>query len=260
MVIHAIQQSASMRSAHWSTPVGPPSQGLNEKKILIIDDDRTLCQLMTAILAQEGAAAHVAYGGEQGLRQFYEQRPDLVMLDHMMPGLNGYQILKRIRELSDVPVIMLSAIDSVDEIVRCLTAGADDYVTKPYQPQVLLARARAAIRRLAAPPDKPRKFVYDDDHLTFDLKARVVKVDGKDVQLSATEFELLSYLAVNAGRICSFRHIFEAVWGDTSLSTAENVHTFVYQLRQKLEPDPRKPSYIISVRSIGYRFQLPSPG
>lgn len=256
MATRTIQQPASLRSAHWSTPVGRPGQALNKKKILVIDDDRTLCQLMTTILAQEGAVAFVAYGGEQGLRQFYEQRPDLVLLDHMMPGLNGYEILKRIRELSDVPVIMLSAIDSEEEVVRCLTAGADDYVTKPFQPQVLLARARAAIRRLANLSEKPKNFVYDDGYLVFDLKARSVKTAGNRVRLSATEFKLVSYLAVNAGQVCTFGEIFEAVWGDTSLSTNENIHTFIYQLRQKLEPDPRKPSYIVSVRSIGYRFEL----
>lgn len=258
MTTHMIQNLASSRSAHWSTPFGRPGEALSEKKILIIDDDRALCQLVTTILAQEGAAAHVAYGGEPGLRQFYAERPDLVFLDHMMPGLNGYEVLKRIRELSDVPVIMLSAIDSEDEIVRCLTAGADDYVTKPYQAQVLLARARTAIRRSVPPPENSKGFVYDDGYLLFNLKARAVKVSGKDARLSATEFKLLRYLAINAGRICTFTQIFEAVWGDTTLSTNENIHTFVYQLRQKLEPDPRKPTYVVSVRSIGYRFELAS--
>lgn len=246
----------SQYSADWRWSSSQPGEALNDKKILIIDDDRILCQLVTTILTHAGAAPHAAFGGEQGLREFYNQRPDLVLLDHMMPGLNGFEILKRIRELSDVPIIMLSAIDSEEEIVRCLTAGADDYVTKPYQPQVLVARATAAMRRLAQPQEKARNIVYDDGYLMFDLQARVVKAAGKDVRLSATEFKLLSYLVVNAGRVCSFAQIFEAVWGDTTSSTNENIHTFVYQLRQKLEPDAREPTYIISVRSIGYRFQL----
>lgn len=233
---------------------------MHNNKILVIDDDRALCDLLAAIFSREGAATYAAFSGQQGLREFFLKRPDLVLLDNLMPGMNGLQVLQRIRELSDVPVIMLSAIDSQEEIIRCLRAGADDYVTKPYEPQLLLARANAAVRRGHANQREARTSVYDDGYIMFDLENRIVKVAGEDARLSATEFALLFYLATNAGRVCTFAQILQNVWGDTLQSSEENVHTFIYQLRQKLEPDPRNPMYLISVRSVGYRFQLPPTG
>lgn len=236
---------------------GSGMETLKERKILVIDDDRILCDLVMTIFSNEGAQTFAAYGGKQGLREFYNLKPDLVLLDQMMPDMNGMEVLERLRELSDVPIIMLSVLDAYDEIVRCLMAGADDYVTKPYKPQILVARAYAALRRssgTAATPKVPR---YDDGYLMYDLGARIVKVAGKDVQLSATEFALLAYLIRNAGRACTFMQIFENVWGSHSQSSEENVHTFVYQLRQKVERDPGDPAYLISLRSIGYRFEYP---
>lgn len=230
---------------------------MGEKKILIIDDDRDMCALVATIFSREGVETYVSYDGRHGLREFYNRRPDLVVLDQMIPGMSGFEVLQRIRELSDVPVIILSAIENHDDIVRCLSAGADDYVTKPYQPQVLVARANAAMRRSGRNNEDPGMLVYDDGYLMFDIEARVVRVATEEVRLSATEFDLLSYLARKAGRVCTFSQIFENVWGDRLMGSEENVHTFVYQLRQKLEPDPRKPTYFISLRGIGYRFQLP---
>ena len=230
---------------------------LGDKKILIIDDDRDMCALVSTIFSREGDETFVAYDGRQGLREFYKRRPDLVVLDQLIPGMSGFEVLLRIRELSDVPVIILSAIENNEEIVRCLSAGADDYVTKPYQPQILVARANAAMRRSGEQNEEQVMLVYDDGYLMFDIEARVVKVAKEEVRLSATEFDLLGYLASKADRVCTFSQIFENVWGDRLMSSEENVHTYVYQLRQKLEPDPRKPTYLISLRGIGYRFQLP---
>lgn len=232
-------------------------EALKKKKILIIDDDPILCDLVMTIFSKEGAQVSAAYEGKQGLRAFYNQKPDLVLLDQMMPEMNGMEVLERLRELSDVPIIMLSVLDTHDEIVRCLMAGADDYVTKPYKPQILVARAVAALRRASASTEKRKVPRYDDGYLMYDLDARIVKVAGRDVQLSATEFALLSYLIRNAERACTFMQIFENVWGNSSQSSEENVHTFVYQLRQKIERYPGRPTYLISLRSIGYRFQHP---
>lgn len=232
-------------------------EALKEKKILIIDDDRTLCDLVKAIFSSEGAQTVAAYGGKHGLREFYSQRPDLVLLDQMMPGMSGLEVLERLRELSDVPIIMLSVLDTHDDIVGCLMAGADDYVTKPYQPQELVARVFAALRRSTAVTETRKVPRYDDGYLMFDLGARIIKVAGKDVQLSATEFALLAYMVRNVGRACTFTQIFENVWGSHSMSSEENVHTFVYQLRQKIEPDPGDPTYLLSLRGIGYVFQYP---
>lgn len=240
---------------HYSQ-ANPTSKTLAGKKILVIDGDRALCRSVITILAQEGAETYVAYTGDHGLRDLVAVQPDLVLLEHMIPGLNGFDMLKRIREISDVPIIMLSAIDDQEEVVRCLTTGADDYVTKPFQEQILVARVRATMRRLLTPYPKPRKFVYDDGYLTFDLEARIVKVANAEVRLSATEFALFRYFVLNAGRVCTFAQISDSVWGDVSPGSHENIHTFVYQLRRKVEPTPHAPSYIVSIRSIGYRFQL----
>lgn len=230
-------------------------EALKKKKILIIDDAQPVCDFVSAIFSHEGAKMLVANDGKQGLRQFYSQQPDLVLLDLRMPGMSGLETLKRIRELSNVPIIMLSFVDAQDDIILCLMAGADDYVTKPYNPQVLMARALAALRRTVGSIEAPKAPKYDDGHLMFDLEARIVKVDGKDVQLSATEYALLDYLILNAGHTCTFAQIFDNVWGGQGLSSEENVHTFVYQLRRKIEQDPSTPIYLISFRGVGYRFQ-----
>lgn len=228
---------------------------LLDKKILIIDDDRILCDLLSAIFSNEGAGTFVAYDGNQGLLEFYNQQPDLVLLDQIMPGMNGLKVLERIRELSDVPIIMLSVVDAHDEVVRCLMAGADDYVTKPYKSQVLVARAFAALRRSARSSETLKMFSYNDGYLMFDLEARIVRVAGETVKLSPTEFVLFTYLIRNAGRVCTFEQIFENVWGHNFLSSEGNVHTFIYQLRKKIEPVPSDPIYFISVRGVGYHFR-----
>ena len=227
-----------------------------DRKVLIIDDDRGMCELVATILSRGGIETHEAYDGRRGLREFFSLRPDLVLLDQMMPGMSGFEVLQRIRDLSDIPVIMLSVIDHYDEIVRCLSAGADDYISKPFEAKVLVARAETAMRRSARQNGNSEMVLYDDGYLMFDIEARIVKVADKEVRLSATEFDLLSFFARRPGRVCTFSQIFESVWGDSVMSSAENVHTFVYQLRQKLEPDPKNPIYFLSLRGIGYRFQL----
>lgn len=232
--------------------------GLGDKKLLVIDDDHTLCDLVAAVFKTVGATTFVAYCGEQGLREFYSRQPDLVLLDLMMPGMNGLEVLRRIRELSDVPVIVLSVIDKQDEVVQCLEIGADDYVTKPYQPQILMARVLAAVRRASSTSQYFRLPRFDDGYLMFDLEAHVVKVAGQDVHLSPTEFGLLSYLARNMGRVCTYAQILDHVWEDSIRGSEQNIHTYIYQLRKKIECDPGAPRYLISHRSVGYRFQYPS--
>jgi DNA-binding response OmpR family regulator len=229
---------------------------LAEKKILIIDDDRGMRALVATIFSRNGTEIIGAHDGRQGLREFFNIRPDLVLLDQMMPTMSGFEVLQRIRELSDVPVIMLSVINHHDEVVRCLSAGADDYISKPFETQVLIARVDAALRRAARQKGGSEVLVYDDGYLMFDIEARIVKVANIEVRLSATEFELLSFFARRPGRVSTFSQIFENVWGDSVMRSAENVHTFIYQLRQKLEPDPQNPTYFISLRGTGYRFQL----
>jgi two-component system KDP operon response regulator KdpE len=224
------------------------------KKILIVDDDHDMCKVVEEIFNASGARVYTAHNGEKGLRALYLHRPDLVLLDIIMPGMDGNETLQRIRQLSDVPVIMLTALDSQKEIERSLYGGADDYVTKPFKNRELLARATAALRRAAMSPLTANENIFEDGYLYIDPSARRVARQGKLVSLTPTEFALLAYLVENAGQVCTFGEIMQGVWGDPLRSNVRALQTFIYQLRQKLEPDPRNPKYLLKERSVGYRF------
>ena len=204
--------------------------------------------------AAEGALTYAAYDGSQGLREFYRLRPDLVLVDIVLPDKRGLEILRQIRRFTDVPVIMLTVVDNHDEIVDCLNAGADDYVTKPVDDQVLAARADVALSRAQINLGKVSA-LYDDGNLAIDAVAFRVSVSGSHVRLTATEFELLTYLVHNAGRACTFKQILANVWGERYKTNSEYVHAFIWQLRRKLEKDPKRPAYLHSVHGVGYRFE-----
>ncbi|MCI0398417.1 MAG: response regulator transcription factor [Chloroflexi bacterium] len=226
-------------------------------KVLVIDDDTHLCALLKTTFSRAGAHVYVAYGGATGLQMLYAHRPDLVILDIMMPGTNGWDMCRQIRQLSDVPIIMLTALQDDSEIVRGLEAGADDYVTKPFSGDVLLARARAVLRRHGSAVSADTAdggVVYDDGHLSIDMDGRRVAVGGQPVKLSATELGVLIYLLQNAGRVCTFEQILTNVWGDEYRDSADHVHVYVWHLRQKLEKNPKQPQYILT-EPIGYSFQ-----
>ncbi len=224
------------------------------KTILIIDNDPSLCEMIASSFVAQGAFAHAAYDGGQGLREFYRLRPDLVMIDIVLPDKRGIEILRQIRRLTDVPVIMITVVDNHDEIVECLNAGADDYVTRPIDEQVLAARADVALSRALTNVSK-NGTLYDDGNLAIDPVAFRVSVHGSQVRLTATEFELLTYLVNNAGRACTFKQILANVWGERYKTNSEYVHAFIWQLRRKLEKDPKRPAYLHSVHGVGYRFE-----
>lgn len=224
------------------------------KTILIIDDDPSVCEQINHSLAEVGAYTYSAPNGGQGLRDFYRLRPDLVLLDVMLPDRKGADMLRQIRRLADVPVIIMSAIDNHDEIVRCLNAGADDYVTKPINERTLVTRIDIALSRAEVQLDEI-SLIYDDGNLIVDPVAFRVLVEGQQVKLTATEFDLLTYLIHNAGRACSFTQILANVWGERYKNNYEYVHAFIWQLRRKLEKDPKKPDYLVSVHGVGYRFE-----
>ncbi|MHC4215842.1 MAG: response regulator transcription factor [Planctomycetota bacterium] len=211
------------------------------KTILVIDNDPSLCETIATSFAAKGAHTYAAYDGRQGLREFYRLRPDLVLLDIMLPDKRGLEILHQIRRFTDVPVISLNA-------------GADDYVTKPVDNRVLIARADVALSRAQINLDKVGT-IYDDGHLAIDPIAFRVSVNGSQVKLTATEFELLTYLVHNAGRACTFTQILANVWGERYKTNSEYVHAFIWQLRRKLEKDPKRPAYLHSVHGVGYRFE-----
>lgn len=226
--------------------------------ILIIDDDLTLLQLLATALSQTGYKVYTAANGPEGLRQFFTLRPDLIILDLMMPDVDGWTVCQRIRQVSTVPLIMLTALSQEELIIRGLDYGADDYLTKPCSFDMLLARVRAVLRRAALPPLTQKSVTYSDNRLTIDLDERRVFILGEPVKLSATEYGLLTYLFQNAGQVLTFEQILEQVWGETGHGNIDYVHVYVSRLRRKLEVNPREPVYLITEYGVGYRFEKQS--
>jgi two-component system KDP operon response regulator KdpE len=232
---------------------------LDSRKILVIDDDPEIIELLELLLSRASATVVSACSAEEGLRQFYTHRPDLVLLDVMMPGMDGLETCRRIRQLSDVPIIMLTVLDGTDDLLRGLEAGADDYVTKPFPSEVLVARAQALLRRSEQSDMDERPVVYQDGHLAIDLHRRQVSVRQEPVRLSPTEYGLLAYLLQNAGRVLTYDQILEQVWGVECLGSKEYVHVYIHRLRHKLEPDPANPRYLLNEPNVGYCFERQEP-
>lgn len=223
--------------------------------VLIIDDERDMRQLVGSILKRAGAEVYEAATGEEGLQELYQHRPDLVILDIRLPGADGLEICHRIRQLSTVPIIMLTALSGNEQLVTALDAGADDYIAKPFESEVLVAKARAAIRRCEIQEATLALAPYDDGYLTIDLAARRVEVSGQLVQLTPKEFDLLAYLFRHANYVRTYDQILSNIWGASYQQNPEYVHSFIWQLRHKLEEDPKNPVYLISEHTIGYRFE-----
>jgi two-component system KDP operon response regulator KdpE len=222
-------------------------------KILIVDDDPELTQLLHRSLSRDGHEVQVVHDARDGLRQAYAFQPGLVLLDILMPGVNGWDLLRRVRELSDVPVIILSAVDNEDDKVRGFDLGADDYVTKPFGMQELKARIQAVLRRASMPPSKESHLLrFDSDQLVIDPTSHRLAVRGQDVTLSPTEYRLLLYLAYNAGQVLNHRQILDNVWGPGYEASNTAIKVYIRRLRSKIEPDPRQPRYILTQRGAGY--------
>lgn len=226
---------------------------MENKTILIIDDDINLSQVLKLTFKRVGATVHSALDGREGLQKFFATRPDLVLLDIRMPVVNGWEVCKQIRLMSDTPVIMLTTLNQNDEIVRGLDIGADDFVTKPFSREVLMARARAALRR-EIPKLADKEVVYQDDYLQINLASRQVFADGELIKLSGREFNLLAYLVENAGRVLSHEQILKKVWGWEYLDSPDYVHVYLSHLRKKIEVDSKNPTYLQTEHGIGYRF------
>ncbi|MHC5035463.1 MAG: response regulator transcription factor [Planctomycetota bacterium] len=232
---------------------------IQDKKILVVDDDTDLLQLLANTFSQTGAQVYIANGGEEGLRQFYVHRPDLVILDLMMPDISGWQVCSRIRQKSDVPIIFLSAIGGDDNVIQGLNGGAVDYVVKPFSPDVLKARAGAVLRQAVLSTAAEKPAAYADDYLTIDLETHQVLVRGEPVKLTATEYRLLGYLVRNADQVLTFDQILENVWGWEYRESTNYIHVYLSHLRQKLEEDPKEPRYLLTEHGVGYQFHKPTP-
>lgn len=227
------------------------------KKILVIDDDVFVREIVSETMHQEGAQVFTAENGPEGLRQFYATQPDLVLLDVMMPHMTGWEIGRQIRQLSSVPIIMLTSLSKDEDIVRGLDYGAVDYITKPFSPKVLAARIRAALRQSETEPAlKTEKAVtFQDGYLAVDLNGRLVTLNNEPLKLTKTEYRVLAYLVQNAGLVLTFEQILENVWGWDYQDSIQYVHVYVSRLRQKIEPDPQNPQYLLTEYGTGYRFK-----
>ena len=218
---------------------------------LIIDDEAQIRRLLRVVLEGENYKVYEAETGQQGLMEIASRRPDAILLDLGLPDLEGLEVLKRFREWSEAPVIVLTVRDDVQEKVDALDAGADDYVTKPFSTPELLARLRAAQRKTR--PEEEIS-VFKNDDLVVDLTARVVTRTGREIKLTATEYALLRLFVRHPGRVLTHRYILREIWGPKSEEHRQYLRVYVTHLRQKLEPDPARPSLINTLPGIGYRF------
>ena len=227
----------------------------DQAKLLIIDDDTTLLLLLRQSLEKAGYQILTAAHGLAGLQQMYEHRPDLIILDVMMPRMDGWETVSRIREMSQVPVIMLTAKDAEADKIRGFAAGVDDYVTKPFSFAELTARVGAVLHRTRrAVPTRP-SHLYQVGDVTIDLEERRVTKRGELVNLTPTEYKLMAVLVENAGRVLSREQLLSQVWGDAYLGDTDYIKRYVWYLRQKLEDDPSNPEYVLTDRGFGYSFR-----
>jgi two-component system KDP operon response regulator KdpE len=231
---------------------------MRKRLILVIDDEPAIVRLVRATLVAEGYEVLTAVTGEAGLLQLEDNRPDLVLLDLMMPGMDGFETLRRLRSSSPVPVIMLTARAGDADKVRGLQSGADDYLTKPFNPDELAARVTAVLRRTTSGSAGGGVTLLCYPGLEIDLDQRRVQVEGEEVRLSRTEWELLVQLAGNAGRVLLHGELLSRVWGPEFRDEVHYLRTWVSRLRAKLEPGRAEGSLITTFPGIGYRFAAPS--
>ncbi len=227
---------------------------LRNKTILVVDDEERMARFVRLNLEHDGFQVIEAYRGLQAIQSLRDRMPDLILLDVMMPDMDGFEVLETIREVSQVPVIMLTAKSEEDDRVHGLELGADDYVTKPFSPRELVSRVRAVLRRTESTANSEEGVIEVDEHLKMDFRRREIRLDGELVKLRPTEYRLLYHLAQNAGWVLTYDQILSKVWGYEYRDEPHYVRLYVNYLRQKLEQDPSNPKYILTERGVGYRF------
>jgi DNA-binding response OmpR family regulator len=229
------------------------------ERILLIDDDIHLLEVMQYAFSQVGYQVYTATDGQMGLRQLFEHQPDVVILDLIMPGMDGWETCRKIREVSTVSIIILTGLEKDEQVIRGLDAGADDYLVKPVGLDKLIAQVRAKLRRGALPPSLPQSFVYNDGYLIIDLNKQQVFIQGQLVELTQREYRLLAHLYRHADQIRPHAQILEAVWGSQGVYSVDVIHKNIRRLRRKLEVDPQHPRYVLTQHGLGYRFKKPYP-
>jgi two-component system KDP operon response regulator KdpE len=229
--------------------------GFKNRLILVVDDEERMARFIRLNLEHDGFRVVEAYRGMKALQALRDHLPDVVVLDVMLPDMDGFEVLKMIREISTVPVIMLTAKGEEEDRVRGLELGADDYVTKPFSPRELVSRVRAVLRRNEMATGTPSTEVIQvDERLKVDFGRREVWVEGQLVKLRPTEYRLLYHLMQKAGWVLTYDQLLTRVWGYEYRDEAQYVRLYVNYLRQKLEKDPANPKYILTERGVGYRF------
>jgi two-component system KDP operon response regulator KdpE len=226
---------------------------IKDRRILVVDDEERMVRFIRLNLEHDGFQVVEAFNGTQALDKVRSSLPDLVLLDIMMPDINGFEVLKIIREVSSVPVIMLTAKGEEDDRVRGLELGADDYITKPFSPRELVSRVRAVLRRTDS-STSIHGLIEVDDRLKLDFDRREVWVEDKLIKLRPTEYRLLYHLVQNAGWVVSHDQLLAKVWGYEYRDEPHYVRLYINYLRKKIEEDPTDPRYILTERGVGYRF------
>jgi two-component system KDP operon response regulator KdpE len=229
------------------------SEFAGKSRVLVVDDEPQITRVLRTVLTSQGYQVRTAAEGEAALTNFKEWNPELVITDLYMPHMNGVELCRRIRAVSTVPIIVLSVKGEERTKVEALDSGADDYVTKPFGIEELMARVRAALRRAA--PDSPQEAsAFDAGDFRIDLDTRRVHAHGQEIRLTPKEFDLFVYLARHPNRVIPHASLLEAVWGEASQEQPEYLRVFMGQLRKKLEPDPSNPRYLVTEPWVGYRF------
>lgn len=221
--------------------------------ILVVDDEPQITRVLRTSLVAQGYEIRVANDGEMALEIMKDWSPHLIITDLSMPGVNGIELCRRVRAVSQVPILVLSVRDQERQKIDALDAGADDYITKPFSMNELLARVRANLRR--APKSEEVANLVEIGDFRIDLATRTVTVAGRDLKLTPKEFDLLLYLSQHPHRVVPHRTLLASVWGANSVEQPEYLRVFIGQLRKKLEPDPAEPRYLLTERWVGYRFE-----
>lgn len=224
-------------------------------RILVIDDDIPLTKTLQRILAGGGYLSISAHTAEDGLYLALNDTPDLVLLDVMIPNMGGWEVCRRLRIESEIPIIFITALGDAENIVKGLELGGDDYIVKPFNPSVVLARIKAHLRR-ASTFEQAKELNFDDGALIIDFQGHEVTINGVAVELTPREFQLLSVLARNAGRVLTTNELVQSAWGMDRMLSRDNIKPYIHYLRKKIENDPADPDWIQTVRGIGYRFNL----
>jgi two-component system KDP operon response regulator KdpE len=224
------------------------------RRILVVDDEERMVRFIRMNLEHDGFQVSEAFKGKEAIQKIRDVTPDLILLDVMMPDLDGFEVLETVREVSNVPVIMLTAKGEEDDRVRGLELGADDYVTKPFSPRELVSRVKAVLRRTESASGSMHGLIEVDNRLKIDFDRREIWLEGKLVKLRPTEYRMLYHLVQNAGWVVTHDQLLTKVWGYEYRDEPHYVRLYINYLRQKLEADPSNPRYILTERGVGYRF------